>query len=809
MQRLTTTGYRLHVWAAVCVLAGTTMACMVSPTDGTEVCGTDAVITFRGYTLSPNETVELQASSDGRRFTTFATTATTTRRKTIAGTTVYPWTRSVQVPSWASHRRGYGSFVRSRTVDSELFTFDSVLPAGKTPEGCITELVDSGMAPADALSACASANTPIVTLEAPLRSTCRCPTSHNGDVVIANAKDAALWSCLQTLNGNLSVLSSAPSTVDLTALQVVQGALSLNYTTNGVVARSINLPVLQQVWDDLTIDGTVSTGPVALGLPALNWAVGNVFINLENTGPSRVVVTGLDDFFVVPSQYSLSLTSHGAFDSTNFMPSFHSTETISVQSTGLNPSVGLPLRPPNLELAITLEVEYPPGLPPYPSFEHKQSVLFPQLKTASYLHIQNDPFYAATSPYMVERVYPKLASVGILRLDGTQLANLDIGANGMQVGMLELKNNPSLVSLDGGAFSLANYAAINITNNPALRECLVSSYFTALATWGHTGTRTSAGNNPTTCGVCSSSTTHNGDLTIDNAASAINARCVGTVTGNLTIAEAPRTLNVDLPVLTSVAGDASLSFTLRRDVTLLDRRQVSAPVLSSVGGNLTLDAHYPDLPPAGVNMGLNALTFVGGDVEVSTGHGPLQGLAGLTTLGGSLSLSGNGLDGSGLNFVPNLTSIGGNLHMQNYYAFIDFFDSVATVGGDVEIIAVRMMGGLDHLTTVGGDLVLKPSFYFPPQALATVGGSIVIDSVGLTNIDVSAVPVTAGGLTLTNNPNFNTLDNGVSLIGNKPLTIVGNPNLNTCQAQTYAQLQLANGFTGPVTVSGNGGSGCP
>ncbi len=809
MWRLTATGRDRYV-GSLWVLVSWTPSCMVSPTNGTTLCGTEARVAFRGYTLSANENVEVQASTNRRRFTTFATATTASRPTTVAGVSLYEWVTTAQVPAWASLRgTGFRTYVRGRTSGLELTTFDSTLPSGSTPEGCIEDRIAAGDSAASALATCSSAASPVVTLDAPTVSTCGCPTSHIGDVVIASASDAALWSCLQSLEGNLTVTSTAPSTVNLNSLETIEGELSLNYTTNGVAARTINLPVLQEVWGTLTIDGSVSSSPVALGLPELDWAVGDVVINLQNTSATRVAVTGLDDMYVIPIQYDFTFTSSGAFDSTNFMPNLVGAETMRVESTGLNPAVGLPLHPANLELVISLDIVYPSSLPPYPSFAHKQTVLFQNLELADYIHVQNDPFYAATSPVTFERVYPSLVDVGLLWLDGTQLSDLDIGASSIHVDALRLTNNPALTNLDPSALAISNFGSVNVHDNAALRQCEVNAFFSDLVTAGHTGTRASSGNNPAVCGACAGPSAHVGNLVIDTPEAATNARCIGSVSGDLIVAETPRTLAVNLPVLTSVAGSADISFVLRRDLTLVDRRTVTAPMLASVGTDLTLDSYYPDVPPAGANVGFNALTFVGGDIAVTAGHGPLQGLSGLTSLSGSLSLAGTGLDSGGSSFVPNLTTIGGTLHMEDYFAFINYFDSVVSVGGNVEVISVRLMGGLDDLTTVGGDLVLKPLQYVTPPVLATVGGSIIIDGTNLSDIDISAVAVTAAGLTINDNPAFATIDSGVTLVGSQPLTITNNSSLDTCAAETYAQAQVTNGHTGPVTISGNGGAGCP
>jgi hypothetical protein len=792
----------LVLWLAVLSLSG----CMLTPTDEMAVCGRNAAVQFTGYTLVAGQTVELQAASSATgTFTTFATATASGSAVNVNGTQLYAWSVRAIVPTWVYRASGYDAFVRGKVGDNFLVTFDTVNAGGQTQYQCIGEQLGQGKSGAEAGWNCRSADTPVVRLRAPLTSTCPCPTTVSGNVTISDAVSAAYYQCMTTLNGNLSVTPAAPSTVALPALTEVHGDVTLDYTTPGGTARAIQLANLPNIDGDLTLRGTFSSGTVDLGLNEVDWVYGTVTLDLENTSANALTVAGLEDLSAVPYPHSTRLLSSGAFyPDYDFLRRFESTDTVRVESTDLDPSKGLPLSAPWLKLAISLEVVYPPELPPTANqygFGGARHV-FPRLENASYIRIVNDPFYPSSWYGTFARNYPKLTTVGMMVLEGTQLTGLDIGDAAITLQTLTLRDNPALRTLARPGLTFGGSSALTIVDNPALKQCTAQAFAAA-----HPGS-TVSGNNPTPC-ACAPSP-HVGDLLIDDPVEATTHSCVSSVSGTLTIGDHVRMDRVTLPALTSIGNHADLLYTMGDYTRHGDRRVIELPALTSVGGDLLIEAYYSEAASPAFDVGMNALTSVGGDIDFYARNGGFSGLAGLTSHAGDIHLHGPYLDVQGSMLMPNLAHVGGTLRCEGFFQFTTFFQGLVDVGGDLEFIAVRKNGGFSLLTEVGGDLVLDPTSFSPLPLLADVGGSVVLDSTGFgASLDVSSVPTDVHGLLVTNNPGLSVLDSGLRVVGSGPITIQNNPALPTCAANNYVAAQTASGWTGTALVSGNGAGGCP
>jgi hypothetical protein len=61
---------------------------------------------------------------------------------------------------------------------------------------------------------------------------------------------------------------------------------------------------------------------------------------------------------------------------------------------------------------------------------------------------------------------------------------------------------------------------------------------------------------------------------------------------------------------------------------------------------------------------------------------------------------------------------------------------------------------------------------------------------------------------VTNNPSVG-LDLDLHIVGSGPITIQNNPMLPTCAATNYVAAQMAGGWRGTATVTGNGAGACP
>jgi hypothetical protein len=669
--------------------------------------------------------------------------------------------------------------------------------------------LNAGRTAVQAAAECRSPDSPVIHVTAPTHSTCACPATYDGDVRIDGAVAAAQFSCLRTLNGNLTVTSGAPSAVSLSSLTAVSGDVSLDYTTSAGTSRAINLGALDEVDGSLTLQGNFSAGPVALGVDNLRWLSGDLNVHLENTGLSALTVTGLARLSVIPTSASVHLVSRGAFESSGFLPTFVSTETVHIESLGLDPIRGIPLTLPELTLAIDLEIVYPAGLPPTPATTgYLTRELLPELESVSYLRISNDPYYPSySSSYgLTRRKAPKLQTAGLVVLEGTQLANLDFGANTLSLQALTLRANPALRQLSRAGLTFASPAGpLTIVDNPALRQCDAVAFAA-----GYAGTVTITGNHPAPCGPCTP-TAFVGNVLIDSPAAATTHRCVGSISGALTVTEHPRTLVVEFPSLTTIGGNAELSYTMGDYTKHGDKRAIALPNLTSVGGNLTMIGRYSELSESGLDVGMPNLSLVGGNIELYASFGSLRGLSGLLTHAGNIYVHGPNLDTQGSLLMNQLTRVDGTVRVEGFFQFTVFFQQVTTIGGSLEIIDVRLNGGFPRLTRVDGDLVLRPKSLSPMTNLATVGGTLRWENnlFGASIPTISGVPLTTGGLSIQNNPNLSLLPSAVSVLGTGPISIQNNPLLPTCAAQNFVAAQTAAGWNGSATIAGNGSGSCP
>jgi len=95
-------------------------------------------------------------------------------------------------------------------------------------------------------------------------------------------------------------------------------------------------------------------------------------------------------------------------------------------------------------------------------------------------------------------------------------------------------------------------------------------------------------------------------------------------------------------------------------------------------------------------------------------------------------------------------------------------------------------------------------------SLSSVGGNLEVSTAGLLPAlsYISAATVDVGGVVLDQNPDLTTLDADVIVSTSGPITITDNTSLDTCDADTFVDDQVALGWTGTPTISGNVGPGC-
>ena len=302
-----------------------------------------------------------------------------------------------------------------------------------------------------------------------------------------------------------------------------------------------------------------------------------------------------------------------------------------------------------------------------------------------------------------------------------------------------------------------------------------------------------------------------GDLVIESARSAALARCVTSVGGDLRVMPGAPDL-VSLAQLTSIAGDAELHYELQDALNGQWRnREIDLSALTSIGGNVDLRSRRGSGQPKTLDTQTGAVTFIGGDVVISTYDNNVQAFGAVASMTGGVTLQGfNGAAGNldifgGATF-SSLTTVG-RLTVQGFFACNSVFNTVTSVTGDVEVRAVRLapVQSFTNLATVGGDLTFREMKQFGPTwpALTSVGQELqLIDNGTLTAL--SAVPIGAvsvDGVRIEGQPGLTTLD-GTFQAGAGDINIASNPALSQCVVDTWLSDQTTGGWTGTAFVAG-------
>ncbi len=460
-----------NLQAAVIALALTASGCMLSPTHGSVLCGANANVTFAGYVTQPGVWVTFSAAkSAAGPFTVIGSVKSSTSPGTYAGTTLYGYSKQLQIPIWNGAESTLRTFIRAHVAtpygNANLTTFDVETASGQKPVACLSSEVDDGALLADAVAACASDSSPIVELTAPALSTCACTaTSVRGDVVIDDAIDAANRVCMQTLTGSLTVLESAPRFVHLPVLTQVSGDAHLEYGyATGVPGppfrtRTLALPVLTTIGGHVELTARTNDAPptAPVGLHAVTSIGGDLSLTLYGTNPD-------------------------VFDNLTHM----SGDPLVQGWTGAAGNLdigGSQLLPAMTSMDGSLTVQ---GF-------YTTTSLFNQLETVGGdVRVERVRFYASPSFQSLETVggdlqfvalkqagpsWPALTSVGgeLLIADHTtttQLSTFPFGS--AAVHALRIENNAALGQLDGDL--QVGAGNIEIHANPAITQCALDAF---------------------------------------------------------------------------------------------------------------------------------------------------------------------------------------------------------------------------------------------------------------------------------------------------------------------------------------------
>jgi hypothetical protein len=255
---------------------------------------------------------------------------------------------------------------------------------------------------------------------------------------------------------------------------------------------------------------------------------------------------------------------------------------------------------------------------------------------------------------------------------------------------------------------------------------------------------------------------------------------------------------------------------------------LAAPSLKRVTGALSLSMTSNSGSDGYWDFGLDALTYVGGDVTLTNpkdAGAHCTGLLNLTRAHKNLTINWQTSDYWEEHFAPHLARIDGDLSLNapNLPLLQDMFHELTRVDGSVNIVGhggFTHEGTLPQLATVGKDLLidgfgLGGCGLRQLAKLVRVAGSMKLDhgnSDGF--IGPKGAALSLGGLSISNDqtarlplPKVTKVDSG------GPVSLTDNSKLCQCQVDALVSSLEQNGWSGSAVTSGNKTSnqcaGCP
>lgn len=491
--------------ALACSLCcGLLTACVTGPSNGTALTDRDAAVTFEGLAPAPRRLVWIEAAPAASG--PFATWSGASTRSSLLPTDVVPallglpspvfdWSLTTAIPAarWSVTVDADGcssaeTFVRVRDPLHAYRTFDAA--QGDLPSGlaCFEAAILGGASPLAAYASCGSAESPVMRLTAG-------GARFVGDATITSQADVDALRCYEEIEGSLTVVASAPSTIALPRLARVTGALNLVYTSTPPAAgpfqdercgalgsvtapvRKYELPQLTEVGgavllrQENSFSGPVSTQAIDLGLAALVQIGGDLTIEIAQFGGSPC---GLSSLTSIPGDFTLRFLAFGEIgsDSNKLLPAVTEVAgTVSLiggHNTFANPLAAL-------THAGALYIEHAPGLSGFD---------LPAL-TAVTGTVELVGGGVTSHPVA-------LTSAGLLRISESSFSSLEqFGGPSLALGGLELRDNPGLAALtsatDTSKVTLAASAALTLADNPALSSASVCTFVALQSALGWSG----------------------------------------------------------------------------------------------------------------------------------------------------------------------------------------------------------------------------------------------------------------------------------------------------------------------------------
>lgn len=306
--------------------------------------------------------------------------------------------------------------------------------------------------------------------------------------------------------------------------------------------------------------------------------------------------------------------------------------------------------------------------------------------------------------------------------------------------------------------------------------------------------------------------TVNGDILIDSPVSAAQYACTQTVNGSITITDAAPEL-VSLPALQTVTGNITWSYSYpfqTTPTTAYRRRLIEAPLLAGIGGNASLTARRNG-GTVQVPNGLDAVTYVGGDITLTLYDANPNVFGALTAHDGNLTIQGfpaGNLDINVQSSFELLTEVAGDVTVQDFFATNSVLNQLQHVGGDLNVARLRFYPSQSFgaLQTVGGNLQFLSMKQLGPTwpALTSVGGELGFighaTTTGISGLPVGAANV--GSLRIQDNTALTALSGTSFQVGAGGISISGNPALSQCAVIPFLAAQQTGGWTGTASVTG-------
>ena len=472
-------GMKTWLWGAVMCLSVFASGCLFVPGHEREVCGADKDVVFSGYLPSSGSVTVQVATSESGPFVDIGTIATG-NSVNWGGETFYRFSDALPVDEWLSSTTGLSFYARVQTGGGfNLLTFEHQNGAGQSGLGCVLfENVNNGLTLTEAALTC-DRNEPVVRVDAPLLSTCSCtPFAEPGDLIISDARDAALARCVTSVGGDLRVMDSAPDLVSLDQLVSVGGEAELHYELPVVGGssshrnRSIDLSALTTIGGDVRITthrGFNEPKTIDTMTGAVTSVGGDITISTYDNN-----VTAFGSLTTVAG----SVTLEGETGAAGNLDVFGSGTLPSLTTIGTNLKVQGFFACNNVFNSVTSVggdvLIRAVRLSPVPSLQSLTSVggelRFHEMK-------QFGPDW------------PALTSVGgeLYFLDNSVLSALtDAPLGSVSVDSLRIEGQVNLTTLDGSL--QVGAGDIHISGNTALSQCEVDTFLTTQGAGGWSGT---------------------------------------------------------------------------------------------------------------------------------------------------------------------------------------------------------------------------------------------------------------------------------------------------------------------------------